>query len=99
MPVTTPEASNGVPWLTEFAGPGFFETALGPAIVLSFALMVLAPISIYAHRWWLTDTMLMIWVIVAFAGGPLGAITWFAWGRPAVRRFRDGGAGAVSPAH
>lgn len=97
MSSLTPE--NGVPWLTEFAGPAFFATPLGPAIVAGFALMIMAPVSIYAHRWWMTDTTLMIWVVLAFAGGPLGAIAWFAWGRPAVRRYRDGGAGAVSPAN
>lgn len=96
--MATHEPGSGVPWLTEFVGPAFFETALGPAIVIGFAPMMLAPISIAAHRWWMTDTTLMIWVAVAIAGGPLGAIAWFAWGRPAVRRFRDGGAGAVSAA-
>jgi hypothetical protein len=93
--MTPSEPDAGVPWLTQFVGPAFFETALGPAIVVGFALMVLAPISIYAHRWWMTDSTLMVWVVVAIAGGPLGAIAWFAWGRPAVRRYRDGGAGAV----
>lgn len=92
-------SSDGVPWLTDFAGPAFFETALGPAIVLGFALLMIAPVSIAAHRWWMTDTTLMIWVAVAIAGGPFGALAWFAWGRPAVRRFRDGGAGAISTSH
>lgn len=94
--MTTFEPNNGVPWLTEFIGPTFFATALGPAIVVSFALLILAPISIYAHRWWMHDATLMFWVAVAIAGGPFGAIAWFAWGRPAVQRFRDGGDGAVS---
>lgn len=96
--MTISEPGNGVPWLTELVGPAFFETTLGPAIVVGFALMVIAPISIAAHRWWMTDTTLMIWIAVAIAGGPLGAIAWFAWGRPAVRRYRDGGTGAVSAA-
>lgn len=96
--MTTLEPDSGVPWLTEFVGPAFFETALGPAIVVGFALMLLAPISIYAHRWWMTETTLMIWVAVTIAGGPFGAIAWFIGGRPAVRRYRDGGAGAPEPA-
>ena len=96
MSTLTPE--NGVPWLTEFAGPAFFATPLGPAIIVGFVLIVMAPMSIYAHRWWMTDTTLMLWVVVAIAGGPFGAIAWFVWGRAAVRRYRDGGAGAVSAA-
>lgn len=69
-----------------------------PAIVLGFLVIIIAPMSIHAHRWWMSDTTLTLWVAIAIAGGPFGAIAWFAWGRPAVRRFRDGGAGAVSAA-
>lgn len=96
MAIAQPVA--GVPWLTGFSGPAFFETALGPALIVGFVLLAVAPISIAAHRWWMTDTTLMLWIAVAIAGCPLGAIAWFAWGRPAVRKYRDGGAGAISAA-
>ena len=33
------------------------------------------------------DSTLMAWVAIVIIAGPIGALSWFAWGRPAVRRY------------
>lgn len=33
------------------------------------------------------DSTLMAWDDIVIIGGPLGALCWFGWGRPAVRRY------------
>lgn len=67
--------------------PPFFDSPVSVLLITVFAFGLCALTSLHAHRHWMRDSTLMAWVAVVIIGGPLGALCWFGWGRPAVRRY------------
>lgn len=67
--------------------PPFFGSPVSGLLIVVFVFGLCALTSLHAHRQWMRDSTLMAWVAVVIIGGPFGTICWFAWGRPAVRRF------------
>lgn len=84
----------GAPFLysaTSAGLPAFFETPVGPLLVLIFLMGLATITSLAAHRHWMRESTLMAWVAVVLIGGPLGVVLWFTVGRAAVRRHGEFG--------
>jgi hypothetical protein len=67
--------------------PPFFGSPVSGLLIVVFLFGLAALTSLHAHREWMRESTLMAWVAVVIIGGPVGALCWFAWGRPAVRRY------------
>ncbi|BAU32406.1 hypothetical protein [Microcella alkaliphila] len=67
--------------------PPFFDSPVSGLLIVVFASGLWALTPLHAHRQWMRDSTLMAWVAIVIIAGPIGALRWFAWGRPAVRRY------------
>ncbi|MGY6497050.1 MAG: hypothetical protein ACXIUP_02365 [Microcella sp.] len=67
--------------------PPFFDSPVSALLIVIFLSGLVSVASLHAHRQWMRDSTLMAWVAIVIIGGPAGALCWFVWGRPAVRRY------------